>query len=391
VIALLALLQFTIVLDFMIIAPLGALVMPVLRLTPAQFGLVVSAYAFSAGVSGILTAGFADRFDRRKLLLVFYAGFMVGTALCAHASSYPMLLVARLVTGLFAGVVGSVSFAIIADLFSFERRGSVMGIVQTAFGASTVLGVPAGLMLAAHFSWNSPFYLIVALSLVLFVLILVDMEPVAGHLKDRVDRSAWHHLRHTLSNRWYLQGFLTTCLLSIGGFTLVPFMSAFVVNNVGVPVHRLPLVYVLVGACTVIAGPIIGRVSDGVGKYRVFAASCALAVVMVLIYTHLGPTPLWLLIPIMGALQVAVFSRIITSSALVSAIPSPPDRGAYMAIGSSAQQLAGGLAASIAGYVVTQTPENEVLHYDALGYLVVLTTLISLALMFLISRRVERA
>ena len=389
-IALLALLQFTIVLDFMIIAPLGALVMPVLRLTPAQFGLVVSAYAFSAGLSGILTAGFADRFDRRKLLLVFYAGFAVGTLLCALASSYPMLLVARLVTGLFAGVVGSVAFAIIADLFSFERRGSVMGIIQTAFGASTVLGVPSGLMLAAHSAWNSPFYLIVALSLIVFVLILARMQPVSGHLKNRVDRSAWHHLRQTLSNRWYLQGFLTTCLLSIGGFTLVPFMSAFVVNNVGVPVHRLPLVYVLAGACTVIAGPIIGRVSDVVGKYRVFAASCTLAIVMVLIYTHLGPTPLWLLIPIMGALQVAVFSRIITSSALVSAIPSPPDRGAYMAIGSSAQQLAGGVAASIAGFVVAQTPDGGVRHYDALGYIVVLTTVISLALMFFISRRVER-
>ena len=389
-IALLALLQFTIVLDFMIIAPLGALVLPVLRLTPSQFGLVVSAYAFSAGLSGILTAGFADHFDRRKLLFVFYTGFAGGTLLCALASNYPMLLVARLVTGLFAGVVGSVSFAIIADLFSFEQRGSVMGFVQTAFGASTVLGVPVGLMLAAHFSWNSPFYLIVAVSLIVFALILVRMQPVSGHLKHRVDHSAWHHLLHTLSNRWYLQGFMTTCLLSIGGFTLMPFMSAFVVNNVGVPVTRLPLVYIFVGACSVIAGPIIGRVSDVVGKYRVFATSCALAIVMVLIYTHLGPTPLWLLIPIMGTLQIAVFSRIISSSALISAIPSPPDRGAYMAIGSSAQQMAGGVAASIAGYVVVQTPEGGLRHYDALGYIVVLTTIISLALMFFISRRVER-
>jgi len=389
-IALLALLQFTLVLDFMIIAPLGALVMPVLRLTPSQFGLVVSAYAFSAGLSGILTAGFADRFDRRKLLLVFYAGFAAGTLLCALASGYPMLLVARLVTGLFAGVVGSVAFAIIADLFSFEQRGSVMGFIQTAFGISAVLGVPAGLMLGAHYSWNSPFYLMVAVSLIVFAFILVRMQPVSGHLKYRVEHSAWHHLRHTLSNRWYLQGFLTTCLLSIGGFTLVPFMSAFVVNNVGVPVSRLPLVYIFVGACSVIAGPIIGRVSDVFGKYRVFAASCALAIVTVLIYTHLGPTPLWLLIPIMGTLQVAVFSRIITSSALVSAIPSPADRGAYMAIASSAQQVAGGVAASIAGYVVVPTPQGALLHYDALGYIVVLTTVISLILMFLISRRVER-
>lgn len=389
VIALLAVLQFTIVLDFMIIAPLGAIVMPVLRITPSQFGLIVSTYAFSAGIAGVLTAGFADRFDRRRLLLTFYSGFIAGTLLCALASSYHFLLIGRLVTGLFAGVIGSVSFAIVTDLFPFERRGTVMGIIQTAFGASTVLGVPAGLLIAAHSSWNAPFFVIVAVAVTVLAVILLRMHPVTAHLRYRVDRGAWRHLTHTLTNRWYLQGFMTTCLLSVGGFMLMPFMSAFLVNNVGVPLGRLPLVYVLTGACSVVAGPLIGRLSDVVGKYRVFAGACALTMVMVLIYTHLGPTPLWSLITIMGALQVGVFSRIISSSALVSAIPAPPDRGAYMAVGSSVQQMAGGIAASTAGMVVAQTSQGMLRHYDMLGYIVVLTTVISLTLMYFIDRRIE--
>src|ERR1700744_4047287 len=141
-VALLALVQFTVILDFIIMSPLGAILMPALNITAAQFGVAVSAYAFSAGISGVLAAGFADRFDRKRLLLFFYAGFMAGTLLCAAAPNYHLLLLGRIVTGLFGGVVGSVVLAITADVFDLSLRGRVMGFVQTAFAASQVLGVP---------------------------------------------------------------------------------------------------------------------------------------------------------------------------------------------------------------------------------------------------------
>src|SRR5580700_5685338 len=183
VVAMLAFLQFTIVLDFMMLSPLGALVIPALKISPSQFGLVVSTYAFSAGLSGLLTAGFADRFDRKKLLMVFYAGFVAGTLLCAIAATYPMLLIARMVTGLFAGVVGSVSFAIVTDLFPIQMRGRVMGIIQTAFAASTVMGIPVALFLSNHWGWNAPFFMLVAVSAVVGGLIQTKLLPVDEHLK----------------------------------------------------------------------------------------------------------------------------------------------------------------------------------------------------------------
>src|SRR5690349_19359867 len=183
VIGMLAFLQFAVILDFMLMSPLGALIMPSLAITPAQFGSVVSAYAFSAGASGLLTAGFADRFDRKKLLLFFYTGFTMGTLLCALADSYHFLLMARIVTGIFGGVIGSISFAIITDLFKMEVRGRVMGFVQMAFASSQVLGLPIGLYLANKFGWHAPFFMIVGLCLLVGVAIVMFFKPITAHLQ----------------------------------------------------------------------------------------------------------------------------------------------------------------------------------------------------------------
>jgi predicted MFS family arabinose efflux permease len=390
VVAMLAFLQFTIVLDFMILSPLGALLMPALHITPAQFGLVVSTYAFSAGVSGVLTAGFADRFDRKTLLLVFYVGFLTGTLLCGIASSYPLLVFARLITGLFAGVVGSVSFAIITDVFPLQMRGRVMGVIQTSFAASSVLGIPLGLLLSNRWGWNAPFLMIVAVGAAVGGLIHARLHPVDAHLKLHPDRSPVHHLIHTVSNGRYLQGFATTGLLSVGGFMLMPFMSAFTVHNVGVPLSKLPLVYVVTGLFTALMGPLIGRASDAFGKFRVFFFGCIVTIGMVLIYTHLGLTPLWQLIGVLSVLQLGIFSRMISASALMSALPEPTDRGAYMSISSSLQQVAGGVAAVFSGMIVVPRPDGGLLHFARVGYVLVCTTLITLVMMYWINRTIAR-
>ena len=391
VVAVLAFLQFTIVLDFMLLAPLGALVIPALKITTAQFGMIVSAYALSAGVSGLLTAGFADRFDRKKLLLFFYCGFLVGTLLCGLASSYSLLLAARMVTGVFAGVVGSVVFAIVTDLFPMQMRGRVMGVLQTAFAASSVLGIPFGLVLSNRWSWNAPFFLTAAVCATVGAVIWAKLRPIDEHLKHHPDRSPLHHLLHTLSNRSYVLGFLATGILSLGGFMLMPFMSVFVVNNVGLPVGKLPLVYMITGGFSIVTGPLIGRASDAFGKLRVFGFGCAVTIVMVAIYTHLSAVGLGTLVTVMVLLQIGIFSRMISSAALTSALPEPGDRGAYMSISSSLQQAAGGVAAMLAGMIVVQTSAGTLLHFDTLGYLLMGTTLVSLCLMYLINRRVGAA
>ena len=291
VVALLAFLQFTVILDFMILSPLGAMLMHDLATPPNQFGWVVSVYAFSAGASGILAAGFSDRFDRKKFLMFFYAGFVLGTLMCGLAQTYTALLIARMVTGLFGGVLGSVVAAITTDLFPMSMRGRVMGFVQTAFASSQVMGIPLGLYLANRWGWHAPFLLIVGVSSLVGVVIFVRLQPITGHLEKKQRYSAFGHLWSTLSTPRYLQAFATVALLSTGGFMLMPFGSAFSVHNLGIAIEKLPMVYMITGLCSMITGPIVGRLSDTFGKFPMFVFGSLLSMIMVFIYTNLASRP----------------------------------------------------------------------------------------------------
>lgn len=389
IIAILALTQFTVVLDFMVLSPLGAILLKELDISTAQFGWVVSAYAFSAGASGLMASGFADRFDRKKILVFFYTGFIIGTFLCGIAPNYHLLLAARIVTGIFGGVIGSVSFAIITDLFPFQVRGRVMGYVQMAFASSQVLGLPIGLYFANIWGWHAPFLMIVGLAVLIWLAILVKMRPVDGHLALQNDRSIFGHMAKTVSDRRYLQVFIATTLLTTGGYMLMPFGTAFAVGNMGLTMEQLPLIYFVTGICSMIAGPLIGKLSDKIGSFRVFVAGSLLTIVLVLIYTNLGITPLWLAIVLNSLLFVGVTSRIISSSALNTAVPDPADRGAFMGINSSVAQVSGGIATAVAGMIVVRTETGYLENYPLLGIVVTVAMVLVAVQFYFINKAVH--
>lgn len=384
IIALLAILQFTIILDFIIISPLGDVLMKTLNMTTTQFGLAVSAYAFSAGASGLLAAGFADKFDRKKLLIFFYSGFILGTLFCALATGYWTLLAARIVTGLFGGVIGSVSLAIVTDLFVIEQRGRVMGFIQMAFASSQILGIPIGLYCADMWGWHSSFLMIAVLGLLVLIGVIVKMQPVDKHLGLQEDKNAFQHLWHTVSNKKYQVGFAAIALLSVGGFMLQPFGSAFLVNNIGIAQQDLKMVYFFTGLSVLFIMPLVGKLSDKVSKVRLFAAGSFIAILAIIFYTNMGPTPLWEVVIINMIMFMGVMSRMIPATTLNTGIPEMKDRGAYMAITSSLQQIAGGIAAVFAGFIVHQETKTSPLeHYDILGYIIAVVTICSV---FLVSR-----
>ena len=388
-ILILALTQFTVILDFMVMSPLGDMLMKSLSLKPAAFGVAVSAYAFSAGISGLLTAGFADKFDRKKLLLFFYFGFIAGTVFCGLAHTYNELVAARIITGLFGGVIGSVSMAIITDIFSLQQRGRVMGFVQMGFGASQVLGVPIGLYLANAWGWEAPFQMVAGLGLIIAIAIIVRFKPVVAHLAIQQDRSALKHLWHTVAKRNYRIGFTATALLSIGGFMMMPFGSAFAINNLHVTQKELPLLFMVSGVSSLIIMPAIGRLSDKVSKYKIFLFASLWMMVMVVLYTNLSTTPFWLVIIFNIFMMMGVMSRMVPASALTSAVPDPSDRGAFMSINASLQQIAGGIAAAVAGTIVVQPSQFAPLeHYNTVGLVVVGISLISIFLMYRVSKLV---
>ena len=388
VLAILAFLQFTIILDFMIMSPLGAILMPALNITPSQFGVVVSAYAFSAGIAGFAAAGFADRFDRKKLLLFFYVGFILGTLLCGIAPNFYFLLFARIVTGLFGGVIGSIVMAITTDLFPFSMRGRVMGVLQSAFAGSQILGLPIGLYLSAHWGWHAPFLMIVGMAALVGVIIIANLKPIDGHLKLQSDRNPFHHLRDTIATPRYLLAFAATGFLSIGGYMLMPFSSAFSVNNLGISMKELPIVYLVTGFGAIITGPLVGKLSDKFGKYRVFLFGAVMTIIMALIYTRLGITPLPMVILVNVLLFVGIFSRMIPAQAMMSAVPAADSRGAFMAINSSLQQIAGGVGSVVAGMIVSQPDGGAILHFDLLGDILVCTVLLTAVMMYFIHRMV---
>ncbi|MVT09895.1 MFS transporter [Chitinophaga tropicalis] len=390
VIVLLTLTQFSVVLDFMIMSPLGDMLMKSLDINTQQFGLVVSAYAFSAGTSGLLTAGFADRFDRKKLFVFFYGGFIIGTLCCAISTTYPMLVAARIVTGLFGGVIGSISMAIVTDLFPIEQRGRVMGFTQMGFGASQVLGIPIGLYLANFWGWEAPFFLVVGIAVVLMFLIWTGMQPITAHLAFQRKKNALEHLWHTIKKGHYRAGFAATALFSIGGFMMMPFGSAFAINNLHVTQQQLPLLFMVSGIASLVVMPLVGKLSDKTDRLQLAIIFTFFMMIMVAVYTHLTPYPLPVIIMLNVLMMICLIGRMIPSMALITGVPEMQDRGAFMSVNSSLQQIAGGIAAAVAGMIVVQeTKTSPLKHYDTVGWVIIGVSMICILLLARVSSIVK--
>jgi predicted MFS family arabinose efflux permease len=382
-VAILALTQFTVVLDFMVMSPLGDLLMKDFKVKPDQFGIVVSSYALAAGLSGFLTAGFADRFDRKRLLVFFYSGFILGTLFCGLAESYNQLVWARILTGLFGGVMSSISMAIVADIFSLEQRGRVMGFMQMGFGLSQIVGIPLSLFIADMYNWQTPFYLIVGLSVGMLLAILLALKPINAHLALERENSAFKHLLATIKNRNYRIGFLATAFMSLGGYFMMPWGSAFAVNNVGISQKELPFLFMVVGVSTFMIMPLIGILADKINKFQLFMTASIVMIASVLVYVHLGETTLFVLIVVNIFMMGGIMARMVPSQALTTSVPEAKDRGAFMSINASLQQIAGGIAAMIGGKIIWQySPSSPLMNFDLLGYVVVGVIIINIYLTY---------
>lgn len=387
VVTIIALMQFTIVLDFMIISPLGDILKKSLNISNKEFGLVVSAYAISAAISGFFAAGFADKYDRKRMLLFFYIGFVAGTLFCGLANSYAVLLLARIVTGVFGGVIGSVGMAILADVFSLQQRGRAMSYVQMAFGGSQVLGLPLGMVIANHYNWHFTFYMIVLLAIPIGLAVIVRLKPLTSHLALQKQGSALSHLVATLKNKQYRVGFMAVALLSMGGFMIMPFTVVFLVNNVKVDAKQIPMLYFFTGLASMVIMPVMGVLSDKINRFKLFTIGSLVATAMILVYTNLPPVALWVVVTVNILLFMGIMARVVPAMALNSAMPSAADRGAYMSVSSSLQQMAGGVAAVFGGAVLIQkTPESPYENFYMLG--IVMSALILFCIYLM--RRVEK-
>lgn len=390
IIFILAITQFTVLVGFMIMAPMGDMLIKSIDLNTTQFGTIVSAYAFSAGISGLITAGFADKFDRKKLLLFFYLGFIIGTFTCSFAYSYLSLVIARVITGIFGGVIGSISLAIVTDLFPFQKRGRVMGLIQMGIGASQVLGIPVGLYLGNAMGWQSAFIAIAALAIIIATLILFKLPNITAHLGVQKKDSILLHLWKTLTNKQYLMAYSVSALLMFGGYLSMPFSSIYAVNNLQVTPEQLPLLFMFSGISSLIVMPLVGRLSDRFDKVKILAIAITWLIIMTIIYTNLGPTPFPLVVITNILMMMGVLSRSTPSSALISAVPELKDRGAFMSMNASLQQFSGGIAAGVAGLIVFQETETSPLeNYPIIGYATAAVNIIALLMIMQVNKYVK--
>ncbi len=343
-----------------------------MNITTKQFGFAVSSYAFSAAASGIIAAGFMDKFDRKKALIFFYTGFIIGTLFCALSNTYISLLIARIFTGFFGGVISSIVLTIISDLFMPHQRGRAMSFVQMAFAGSQILGIPFGLFIANKLGWHYTFFLIVILALIVLLIIIFKLKSINEHLKIVSDKKPILHLWHTVKNKKYQVGFLGITFLSIGGYMIMPFMTIYLVNNIHIASSNLPIIFMITGLSSLVMMPIVGKLSDKYSKLKIFLFGTFTSIIMIAIYTNLPIVPLWSVVVINVIMFASIMSRMVPFQALNSMMPNKEGRGAYMSISSSLQQIAGGLGAVISGFVIIQKSKTSPLeNFNVLGYLAI--------------------
>jgi predicted MFS family arabinose efflux permease len=372
----LAAVQFTHIVDFMVMMPLGPQLTALFHLSDAQFGVLVSAYSLSAGASGLLASLMIDRFDRRRALLVLYAGFALATLACGLANTHHALLLARVAAGIFGGVLGALVQTMVGDVIPFERRGQAMGIIMSAFAMSTVAGVPVSLWLASLWGWHVPFFSIAGLSAVLWLLLWKSLPAMGGHLAAGAASSAWQRLQGVILDANHWRAFGLSMLMMLGSFSIIPYITIYTTTNVGLPAEQVPLVYLVGGVATFFTSRWWGRLTDRWGKVNTFRAVALLAALPMMALTYLGPVSLpWLLV-VTTAFFVFVSGRMVPGMALLTAAPPPALRGGFMSVNSALQSAAMGLAAWLGGVLISRSPDGLVQGYERCGWLALASTLV---------------
>ncbi len=376
----LAALQFTHIVDFMVMMPLGPQFTRIFAIDDAQFGLLVSAYTLAAGVSGAVASLVIDRFERKRLLLWIYAGFGLATLGCGLAGSYGLLMLARVAAGVFGGVLGALVQTIVGDVVPFARRGRAMGIVMSAFSLSTVAGVPFSLWLAGRLGWHAPFLAIAGASALLWVMAWATVPVLQGHLhaqQGQPARSTWQNFRLVLQERNHWRAFSLSALIMMSSFCIIPYITIYMTSNVGVSAEQVPSIYFAGGVATFFSARLWGALSDRWGKINTFRLVALLAVIPMMTLTYLPRVDLVWALVVTTMFFVFVSGRMVPGMALLTTASKPQSRGAFMSLNGSVQSVAMGLASLAGGWLISRGADGRVVGYEHCGWLALVGTLIA--------------
>lgn len=387
-IVILAAIQIAHILDFVIMMPLGPRFMRVFNISTVEFSTLVSSYTFSAGIVGFIGALYADHFDRKKFLLFNFTGFIVGTFLCAIAPNFGALLTARVIAGAFGGILNASVLSLISDLIPFQRRGAAMGVVMSAFSISSVIGVPTGLYIANAFDWHATFYFICIIGIIFWILSFIILPSVKTRLEPKTFKENLLNFKSILIQRDYLQSFCLTSVLGFGIFMIIPFISPYMVKNVGLAESELPLIYLIGGACTIFSARLIGKLCDRIGSFRIFKIVASISIIPLFLLTNLpAGIPLWMALAATTLFTMSGSGRFIPAMTLVSAVVKPEDRGTFMSLENAARQMSSGLASQTAGLIIGTSTAGALTNYNLVGYISIFCSIIAIYIAYKIKNK----
>ncbi len=365
----LACVQFTCSVDFLVMMPLGPHLTRDFGIDDTRFGLLVSAYTFAAAASGVLCSPMVDRFDRRRVLLVVYAAFILATAACGMASGFASMMAARLVAGAFGGILGPLVQTISGDAVAPERRGHAVGTILAAFSVANIVGLPLSLWIAAASNWHMSFYAVVGVSATTALFAWLRLPSMSRHLREPAAgiSSPLAPLRRVLGDTRNRRAFALTVVMTAATFTVVPYMTIYLTANVRVPEALLSTVFMLGGIATFLASRLAGVLTDRVGAVPTFRALIAASCVAMLALTTLTPHPLILVLLVTSAHLALVSARWVPAMALLLSTPPPELRGAFMSVNNSLHCLAIGVASIAGGVLISRGPDGLVHGYGWCG------------------------
>lgn len=370
--------QFSHVLDFMIMMPLGPMLIRELGISTHEFGLLVASYSFSAALSGLFAATFVDRFERKRLLLIMFVLFGLATLACGLAPGYVTLMAARGLAGAFGGVLGALVQTIVGDVIPFSRRAKASGIVSAAFSFSTVAGVPLSLWLATYFQWRAPFIFIVVL-VAIFALIGWRVLPeLRHHLSQEKLAHPFSAMFAVMrdSNHW--RAMTLSALIIFSGFTVIPYITLYAVNNIAISQHDIAYIYLVGGAATLVTARLIGQWADFSGKVKVYRLIAFAAMLPLLAVTQIQSASLGLWLVFTTLFFVLVSGRFIPAMAIITSAAQPKLRGTFMSLNATVQSLAMGLAATLSGFIITQHSDGHIVGYQNVGYVALAANLLAI-------------
>lgn len=389
ILTILAFVQFNHIVDFMIIMPMGPQLMRLFSIEAQQFSLLVSSYTFFAGISGFLASFYMDRFDRKKSLIILFAGFTLATVFCGIARDYHTLLVARSMTGFFGGVMNSIILSIASDLIDYKRRGMAMGFLATAFSAASIFGVPFSIFLSQSLTWYSPFIFLAALCLIILVGIYRYVPKINKHLQPDIPEmhkvpkiTFWQPVVSVLQSPVQRTSLIFMFFVMFSHFSIIPFIATSQVVNAGLSEKELTLIYLIGGICSFFSAPLVGRLSDRYGKAKIYMYSILFSIIPIFLVTHQGKDSLWIVLIVASLFFISAGSRMIPAQALVSGAVSAQQRGAFMSLLSCLQSLAMAAGSYIAGMIVMIDPKDgRLLNYPAVGYMAIGVGLFTLVIL----------